>query len=264
MKKFFAFCGALALVGLIQTGASAAEQAAKQSGVYVAPKFVYGYTVMDKLKAGMDVVTPGVSGSVGVGSSSDDDNDDVFGGALAVGYDFSKRYDLPIRAEIEYSIFSRAEGSLSDQVKLAGGVRVPVTLDQELNIQTLFANVYYDITTGTPLTPYLGAGVGLAFIDADGDFTDSISMGGTNVPLTVDGGSKSNTNFAWNVGAGAAWAFTDNLSVDLGYRFAYLGEAKSGTMSVAAPALTNESVNISSKTENLYLHQVLLGLRYTF
>ncbi len=262
MKKFFAFCGALALVGLVQTGASAAEQAAKQSGVYVAPKFVYGYTVMDKLKAGMDVNVPNQGGSIAVGSTSDSDNDDVFGGALAVGYDFSKRFDVPLRAELEYSILSQAKSGVTEEVKMSGPNAL-LSLDQELDIQTLFANVYYDINTGTRITPYVGAGIGMAFIDAQSDLSVTPTWG-SGASLDVDSGTKSNTNFAWNVGAGAGVALTDNLSVDLGYRFAYLGEAKSDTITLTDTPAAGASVDISSKTENLYMHQVLLGLRYTF
>jgi hypothetical protein len=84
--------------------------AGDQIGIYVAPKFVYGYTYMKGLK---EVWTEYdwfnneryMSGSEGFGSKSSN----TFGGSIAIGYDFDKRFNVPIRTEIEYSIFSQAE-----------------------------------------------------------------------------------------------------------------------------------------------------------
>ncbi len=252
MKKIFAFCGALLCIGMFQSGARAADQI----GVYVAPKFIYGYTVMDKLKANVK------SGGASVGTS-DDDHDDAFGGALAIGYDFDKKFNVPVRAELEYSIFSQTEAGVGAEVKRSGP-NLGLSLDQKLDIQTLFFNIYYDIKTGTPITPYIGAGLGMAFVDAKSNISGNTTWGSA-LSLDTDRGTESNTNFAWNVGAGAAWAFTDNLSVDLGYRFASLGEVKSDTIDTTATVgPISISGDVSSKTENLYMHQVMLGLRYTF
>ena len=44
-----------------------------------------------------------------------------------------------------------------------------------------------------------------------------------NAPGLSDSYNETNTVFAWNAGAGVAYAITDNLSADLAYRFVGLG-----------------------------------------
>ena len=148
--------GLIALVTVLSTPTLAL--AAEQIGVYVAPKFVYGYTMMD-FKAKDYNSTSGETRSIGLG----DKHDSAWGGALAIGYDFDKRFDIPIRAELEYSLFSRVEADKSRHNPEDADWREGFT--QKFDIQTLFLNAYWDINTGTAFTPYVGAGLGMAFID---------------------------------------------------------------------------------------------------
>ena len=70
-------------------------------------------------------------------------------------------------------------------------------------------------------------------------------------------GSKTVTNFAWNVGAGLGYDFTENWTLDVGYRFAHLGSVKTKTYS-------DDESTYHGKTSDLYQHQVAIGVRYTF
>ena len=252
---------------------------AEQSGIYVAPKFIFSHAVMNKIKGsqyGYDTFYGGYyeeKNSPGGGDGSDE----VFGGSLAVGYDFSRRFALPIRAELEYSLFSEAEGtaSVSARQESLPGQWGTQSWDykQTLNIQTLFLNAYYDIKTGTPLTPYIGAGVGFACIGAKGGgaYEHTADPGNPVISLS-DGGTssstKSVTNFAWNVGAGVGWDLTERFTLDLGYRFAGLGDVGSASTASydweGSPAPRHGTQYIDSEMGSLYMHQVSLGLRYTF
>lgn len=132
------------------------------------------------------------------------------GGALALGYDFNTVYDLPFRAELEYALRTDATFEYDNRDRVA---RTP---------QTIFANFYVDFHNETPFTPYMGGGVGMGIIGE-------------------------NTNFAWNVGGGVAYNIVDDWDIDLGYRYASLGQFE------------------SRHTKGLYsTHEVTLGLRYTF
>lgn len=186
-------------------------------GVYLEPKLFYGYTVMDTMK--------------GAGVKSDD-SDSVFGAGLAVGYNFAKHFQMPLRGEVEFSYFSEAEGSFS---------KAGHTTKQKMDIGTIFANAYFDFENSSRFTPYVGAGIGLAFIDSEG---------------RVDGyktDSKDTTNFAFNLGAGIGLELTEEIDLSLGYRFAYLGDAE-----------TKSNGAYRAKSEDIYMHQVNVGLRYTF
>jgi len=235
--------GVLLLVGVMVTPTVAS--AGEQIGVYVAPKFVYGLTQMDGVRA--HASGDWGSDSLRVGNKTDD----TFGGSIAIGYDFDKKFGVPVRAEIEYAAFSEAEAKRSFTTN-----DEHETLKQKLNIQTLFLNAYWDINTGTQFTPYIGAGIGMGFIGTKGsergyDVNDpDDSWGGST-------GSKTVTNFAWNVGAGLGYDITDNWSLDVGYRFVGLG-------SVKTKSFRDGDDKIYGKTDNLYQHQFAVGVRYTF
>lgn len=76
----------LALLCLFSPVAAHAEQ----FGLYLTPKLVYGVQKFDMKES----VT---NGSMNLGSHSED----VFGAALAVGYDFGLYSSIPVRAELE-------------------------------------------------------------------------------------------------------------------------------------------------------------------
>ena len=67
------------------------------------------------------------------------------------------------------------------------------------------------------IRPYIGAGIGVSH-----NKVDDIS-GGTALPA----GGNEDTDFMWQLFAGAEIQAIDNLSVDLGYRFAHHGEISS-------------------------------------
>ena len=110
----------------------------------------------------------------------------------------------------------------------------------ELESQSLFLNAYYDIDTGTKFTPYVGGGIGYAKLKG------SISNGGVKLA------SDSDTNFAWQLGAGIAYAVNKNISVDFGYRYTDMGD-------LTANIYPTEKFKIDVDS-----HELLLGVRYTF
>lgn len=71
----------------------------------------------------------------------------------------------------------------------------------------LFANVYYDIDTGTAFKPYVGAGAGVQWVDVD--FR----------PSGIDVGSGTKAGIAYQLMAGASYEITP--SVDLFGQYTY-------------------------------------------
>lgn len=245
------------ILGLVMIVAALAlptmASAGEQIGVYVTPKFITGWTVMDNMKTGWgEDADPGFSMDIG------DKTKGTIGGGLAIGYDFYQKFQFPVRAELEYAALSEVKGSKSGSVSAADvGFDGHWSAQQKLQVQTLFMNAYYDFHNSTSFTPYVGAGIGMAFLNTKAniggwDDTSGDGMSGST-------GSKTVTNFAWNVGAGVGYEINENFTVDLGYRFAGLGEAK--TKWVKDDAGYNWA---RAKTEDIYMHQVMLGLRVTF
>jgi opacity protein-like surface antigen len=146
----------------------------------------------------------------------------VFGLGFAVGTDMSFSSSLPLRVEAEYIYHG-------NQTFDSPGARHDVTA------HSLMANAFFDFQTDTVFTPYAGGGVGMGYIQ------DSVSAASVKVD---------SWNFAWNVGGGLAWNFSETLALDLGYRYMDLGK-------VDGPLDHNGRHNLS-----LTAHEFSVGLRF--
>lgn len=217
MKRCFA---ALALIcALALSGVAQAEG----TGMYLAPKFL------------MSIQNNYPTVEIGPNDVSEGYSQFTLGGALALGYDFNSQFGVPVRAEVEYALRGNSEKSWNyDNI---------LDLKGAWNASTLFLNLYYDFRNSTAFTPYVGAGLGMAFNYANYTF----SARGYNANF-----DDHRTTFAWNVGAGVAYDITDNFAVDLGYRYVNLGYYE-----VDLP----EGGKVKNQPSN---HEFMLGLRYTF
>lgn len=240
MKKIYA----LLLVAFFYSSSFAV---ADQTGIYIAPKFIYSYQRIDNAELKLDVT--------GLGSDSaelDSEKDSSFGGAFAIGYDFQPNLGAPIRAEIEYAMRSESEGDYSDAFYFDEAL-VKQSGSMKFNVQSVFLNVYFDIETGTPFTPYVGGGLGVAIIDTDGKYKESVD----GETLLDESASNSETNFAFNLAAGVGYDVNDNFTLDLGYRYADFGEGETGNL------LSDDDISLTGEAR-IVAHEVLFGLRYGF
>ena len=214
----------IAALALVLTLALPGLAAAEGTGMYLAPKFLMSIQDTGRVERSSALAGTGV----------DDYSQFTLGGALALGYDFWPQQMLPLRAEIEFAMRGNSEKTWSD-----GGVNVR-DVKGTWNNSTLFANLFWDFHNDSAFTPYIGAGLGLAFNYTGYDFT-------TNSGDKFSADDRF-TNFAWNVGAGVAYNFNENFAVDLGYRFMMMGY--------------NEVD--SSISNQPYNNEFMLGLRFAF
>lgn len=149
----------------------------------------------------------------------------VWGGSVAYGVKAKS-----LRAELELNLKDEAKDKYFDS---GDGV-----VKGGLENRFVMFNAYYDFDTGTKFTPYVGAGFGWAELKA-------------KMSATRETYSKSKTNFVWQVGAGISYALTDNVRVDLGYR--YLDEGH----------LTYRD-NVGFNRWKAQSHEASLGVRYMF
>ncbi len=125
-------------------------------------------------------------------------------------------------------------------VRLRSSIRDPYnTLDADLQSYVGFVNVFYDITNYGGWTPYIGAGVGVAYHEI------------TNVSQPVDSASGDNVDIAINLQAGFSYDITPSFKLDAAYRLTDLGEARSGG---AVPLVVDDII----------VHEFKVGLRYHF
>jgi opacity protein-like surface antigen len=91
-------------------------------------------------------------------------------------------------------------------------------------------NAYVDLGTWWCITPFIGAGVGVANIqttglqDSGSNLTGGVLAGGAS--YFANGAST--TNLAWAVHAGLAYHVTRNFTVELAYRYLDMGTANHG------------------------------------
>lgn len=197
-------------------------------------------------------------------AGSDMDFDMAFAGEITAGVKIGN-----VRAELEAAIRSASEDDYEiyngDIVSTIMGMNIPgVSLPTEIETSTsvrhnsyLF-NMYYDFDLGNSnWTPYIGAGVGLGVyrqkasveIDVDDAALAAISQipGVSNIISQIPFGEMEVANdtlyeFEWQVGIGAAYNFTEDWAMDIGYRF--------------------NSSNVAD--EFVYAHEIKVGVRYTF
>lgn len=112
----------------------------------------------------------------------------------------------------------------------------------------LLANAYVDLGTYYGFTPYLGAGIGGAYVKWD-DLKNTIGHDTT----THDG--NDDWRFAAALMAGASYCLTENLDVDVGYRFAHVEGGEMFSYANGAGPGWDDGLNI---------HEVRAGLRYNF
>ncbi len=153
-------------------------------------------------------------------------------GALGVGF---KSSWLRTDVTIDYAA----------PVKYQGTVATAGDTTAKIQASTALVNGYLDLGTWYRVSPYIGAGAGVAYVRA----TDYV---GPAPPLSGDT-SKNQWNFAFAGMAGIAFAISHNLMMDAGYRYLNFGDVKTGSDAFGAMTF-----------KNVFAHEVRVGLRWSF
>lgn len=204
---------------------------AEGTGMYLAPKFLMSLQNTGTVSRSWTLA----------GSGVDEYNQFTLGGALALGMDFWTQQMVPLRLEVEFALRGNSEKSWTDRGLFTSNVK------GTWNNSTLFANAFWDFHNDTAFTPYIGAGIGMAF-------------NYTGYEVTLRNGDTYSaddrfTNLAWNVGAGFSYDINEMISFDASYRFVGLGYNEiSKTVNGVKTEIANEPYN----------NEFMLGLRVNF
>ncbi len=151
--------------------------------------------------------------------------DTGFGITGALGYDFGM---FRVEGEVGYRKNGYDKVGASGQPKANSG--------GDVSSWDLMVNGYLDIKTETPFTPYLGLGIGGAFLDSS-----AVNAGGITM------GSDNDSVFAFQAIAGVAYTFAEVWMAQLEYRFFGTSDPTYGG------------------TESEYKsHNLFIGIRYNF
>ncbi|MFQ1011371.1 outer membrane protein [Gilliamella apicola] len=177
-------------------------------------------------------------------------------GALNIGYNFKYDYDLPLRAELSYTMRGNSDKkySYSESDLLLKGDDFKSSDSHKVRMHTLMVNAYYDIETNSSITPFVGAGLGVAFTKLAQTYSAQYEYRYYDVSGSV-GMSDTKTKFAWNVAAGVTYNIDENLDVDFTARYVNAGKTSVKT--------NIQGVNVKGEAK-LSSIDLLAGIRYTF
>ena len=168
--------------------------------------------------------------------------------SAGVGYEFNNWLRFDVTGEYRTKSPVNAFG-----IYTFGGGTFVDTYQGFLKSTVFLANGYIDLGTWDCLTPFVGAGVGVAYNTLD-DFVDvGVPSAGSGI-----GRNSSNFNFAWALHAGVSYAVTENFSVELAYRYLNYGSV---TDTINCTGGCNPD---SYKFQNLSSNDLMLGVRWKF
>ncbi len=127
------------------------------------------------------------------------------------GFDFGF---LRVEGELAYK-----NGEISSITEQSSKVKY-ANVDGRVGVYSMMFNAFLDLRNPSPVTPYIGGGIGFATLSLDDTFGTDPTTGYRSVLYE----SEEDTVFAYQAGAGLEIALTSMLSLDLSYR--YFGTAK--------------------------------------
>jgi opacity protein-like surface antigen len=180
------------LMGILTCGASAmAQDGAASDGVYVrvgggvsfASDWAQDYTFNPNAAF---AVAPPTGQTVANGDGY------VIGGAI--GFDYADG----IRTELEYRYASTSIDTVTINDPTLGPTLV-APVNDEINVHFLMSNFYFDWTNDSRFTPFVGGGVGGAFVENEnGDRDAALAyQGRAGVSLDVGGGFSLDTEYIY-------------------------------------------------------------------
>ncbi len=155
------------------------------------------------------------------------------------GYDFGF-----LRLEGELSYKHAELKAIDDKIS---GSRYR-SIDGSLGALAMMGNVFFDLHNNSPVTPYWGAGAGLAVLNLSDTFGTNTTTGSRDFIYS----NANDTVFAYQAGGGVEIALNRQLSLDLGYR--YFGTS---TATFDKDVLRTTELKLES-------HNVAVGLRVKF
>lgn len=172
---------------------------------------------------------------------------------ISIGYIFNKNY------RVEGRLLKR-DGSFND-TKDGTGARDgdEYTLNGELKSTTLTIEGFYDFANNSAFTPYVKVGLGVS------DNSYAARLGGEGVAAfdAFDGAADGyydaysdgdSTEFSWNVGFGANYEVSENVTIFGEYQYTTFGDVETG----------QDSFTDGFKIDGAAANEITVGVRYSF
>lgn len=200
--------------------------------------------------AAAPVQGPYVSGFIGASIPSGSDTtstDFVTGNSFSDRVKFDPGINLGGTGGYDFGMV-RLEGELSYKYSEMKSITNRITgarlqnVDGNLGVLAFMANGFFDFHNNTPVTPYIGGGIGFASLQLSDTFSRNVLVYGESDDLV----------FAWQAGGGVEVALNRLLSLDLGYRY---------FATERADFESNRAIDTRMKFQS---HNATVGVRFKF
>jgi opacity protein-like surface antigen len=162
-----------------------------------------------------------------------------------IGYKVSKYFRTDLT--LDYWAKTKFTGSTTDGIETS-------TDTSKMGALLMLANAYADLGTWHGITPYVGAGIGGAYLKWD-DLHNQFP----GVDDRHSGGKG--WRFAYALMAGASYCLTDKMMLDAGYRFSHIQGGKMFDYADSSAGGPGAGPGYDHGFNN---HEVRAGLRYQF
>lgn len=182
--------------------------------------------------------------------STDVDNSFLFG--AGVGYQINRH----LRTDLTFDYLTKSDFKGSTRGSCGVALDCISTDRTSMTAYNLMANAYVDLGTYGYVTPYVGAGIGGAYVKWKDLQNTSCSVSNpANCDPTQGHGGKGSWRFAYALMAGASIDVTCNVKADIGYRFRQISRGDMfGYANNGGPG----------RDKGLTSHEARLGARYVF
>lgn len=192
MNPVNAFSKALFVAGIfVATSNVAVAQEPAKDGIYLRAgagvNFASDWSQDYTYNPDATFVTPPPTGQVV-------NNSEGLVAAFAVGFDYADG----IRTELEYRyVTSQIDGVLINDAVAGPTASTPV--NDDIMAHLLMTNFYFDFTNKSPLTPFIGGGVGGAFVEDENANRDATLayQGRAGVALAIGGGFSADLEYIY-------------------------------------------------------------------
>jgi opacity protein-like surface antigen len=179
--------------------------------------------------------------------------DNSFVGSIGFGYQFNDmfRADATLEWMPSYDVKGATTCATWTTSDCTGDPTLATGERTKLNSFLLMANGYVDLASWNGLTPYVGAGLGVANLQVGAH--ESVTLGAASAARSF--GEKDNWSLAASAMVGASYSFGNGLMLDVGYRYLWIdgGETKGESSGAEGGKI---------KVGDLSSHQIRAGLRY--
>lgn len=191
-------------------------------------------------------------------SGINNDTIDVGFGGVGFGAYFTPWLRADATLEFRTARGTDVTGTYSYTSAAVGNPTVNGTMRDHLRTTSTVAllNAYIDMLPRGRFSPYVGAGVGMAYHQIDRDYYARETAPGNTLEIMGSHG-VGRTTFAAALMAGATFAIDHRWALDLNYRALYM---QGGSVSITTTGLASNQVSTATLGDS-WEHQVRLGLR---